>query len=140
MSVGTAAPAARTRRRRAGFIERTIKELAEATERTLYAEELARADGLLQPLDPRVKLVGLLALILAAALARNILVILALFGLGVLLALLSRVPLRTLAARAWAGSRGRRTLPSARIRSSTSTRSWRGTSGTGGSMKRSYMS
>lgn len=104
MSIGTAAPAGQTRRHRAGFIERTIKELTEATERTLYAEALAHADGLLQGLDPRVKLVGLLALMVATALARNILVILALFGLGVLLALLSRVSLRTLAARAWAGA------------------------------------
>ncbi|GAB4206272.1 MAG: cobalt ECF transporter T component CbiQ [Roseiflexaceae bacterium] len=99
----TATPAPR-RRRRAGFIERTIAELAGALERALYADDLARADGLLQQLDPRVKLVGLLALLVAAALARNILVILALFGLGVVLALLSRVPLRTLAARVWIGA------------------------------------
>ncbi|HEU4322671.1 MAG TPA: cobalt ECF transporter T component CbiQ [Roseiflexaceae bacterium] len=91
-------------RRRAGFIERTIGELAGALERALYADELARADGLLQRLDPRVKLVGLLALLVAAALSRNILLILALFGVGIALALLSRVPLRTLAGRVWVGA------------------------------------
>src|SRR5689334_19338041 len=92
------------RRRRATFVERTIASLAAAMERALYAEELARADGLLQRLDPRAKLVGLLALIVAAALSRNILVILGLFAVALALAIGSRVPLRTLAARVWAGA------------------------------------
>jgi cobalt/nickel transport system permease protein len=91
----------RRRKRRASFVERTIRGLAAAMERALYAEELAKADGLLQQLDPRVKVVGLLALVVAAALARNILVILGLFGVAILLALLSHVPIRTLATRVW---------------------------------------
>ena len=92
------------RRRKKSFVERTIAELSGAMERALYAEELARADGLLQRLDPRVKVVGLLALIVAAALSRQILVILGLFAAALALALLSRVPLRTLATRVWAGA------------------------------------
>ena len=91
----------RGRRRRAGFVERTIHELSGALERSLYAEELARADGMLQRLDPRVKVVGLLALVVSAALARNILVILALFAVALALALASRVSFRTLATRVW---------------------------------------
>ncbi|HEY3232356.1 MAG TPA: cobalt ECF transporter T component CbiQ, partial [Roseiflexaceae bacterium] len=97
----TAAPPARVRKRRASFVERTIGGLAQAMERALYAEELAKIDGLLQRLDPRVKLIGLLALIVAAALSRNILVILGLFAAALLLALLSHVPIRTLATRVW---------------------------------------
>jgi cobalt ECF transporter T component CbiQ len=73
-------------------------------ERALYAEELARAAGLLQRIDPRVKVIGLLALIIAAALSRQILVILALFGFALLLAVLSQVPIRTLATRVWIGA------------------------------------
>ena len=99
-----AMPPARRRKRRASFVERTIRGLAAAMERALYAEELAKADGLLQRLDPRVKVVGLLALVVAVALARNILVILGLFGVAITLALLSRVPIRTLAARVWIGA------------------------------------
>lgn len=98
------APTPRARKRRASFVERTINSLAEAMERALYAEEIARADGLLQPLDPRVKVVGLLALVVAAALARNILTILGLFAFALALALLSRVSLRTLATRVWLGA------------------------------------
>jgi cobalt ECF transporter T component CbiQ len=99
-----ARPATPRRRRRASFVERTIAGLTGAMERALYAEELAKADGLLQRLDPRVKVAGLLALVVAAALARHILVILALFGVALALALLSRVPIRTLATRLWVGA------------------------------------
>jgi cobalt/nickel transport system permease protein len=88
-------------RRRKSFVERTIIGLAEAMERSLYAEELAQADGLLQRIDPRVKVLGMLALLVAAALSRNIQVILGLFAGAILLAAMSQVPLRTLAARAW---------------------------------------
>lgn len=93
--------AASGRRRRKSFVEKTIGSLAGAMERALYAEELAKANGLLQQLDPRVKLVGLLLLLVAAALSRNLLVILCLFGVAIVLALLSRVPIRTLATRVW---------------------------------------
>lgn len=93
-----------TRRRRKSFVERTLIGISDAMERALYAEELAAINGALQRLDPRVKVVGILALIVAVALARNILVILALFGVALLLALLSHVPLRTLAARVWLGA------------------------------------
>jgi len=48
-----------------------------------------------------VKIVGLLALILDVTLARNFFTILFVFILAVLLALLSGVPIRTLATRAW---------------------------------------
>jgi cobalt/nickel transport system permease protein len=99
-----ATPPVRRRRRRASFVERTIGGLAAAMERALYAEELAKADGLLQRLDPRVKVIGLLALVVAAALSRQIVVILGLFGVAIALALLSRVPIRTLATRVWVGA------------------------------------
>ncbi|NTV62484.1 MAG: cobalt ECF transporter T component CbiQ [Oscillochloris sp.] len=95
--MATGAPA----RRRKSFIEKTIVGLAEAMERSIYAEDLAQAHGLLQQIDPRVKVVGMLALLVAAALARNILVIIVLFAGALALAGLSRVPLRALATRAW---------------------------------------
>jgi cobalt ECF transporter T component CbiQ len=101
MTVVEAKAAAPARRRRKSFVERTIIGLAEAMEQSLYAEELARADGLLQRIDPRVKVVGMLALLVAAALSRNILVILGLFVVALVIARLSLVPLRTLVGRVW---------------------------------------
>lgn len=94
-------PAASSKKRRGGFVEKTLKTLVRKTENALFAEELAQADGFLQKLDPRVKIVGLFALILAATTARNFFSILFVFAVAVLLAVFSRVPIKILAARAW---------------------------------------
>ena len=89
------------RRKRKDFVEATLSGLLEATEQSLHAEELAARRGLLQSLDPRVNIVGMMALILAAAMSHSLAVIAAIFAFAVALALLSRVPLRTLAVREW---------------------------------------
>ena len=82
-------------------VERTLEELLRVAERSLHAEETARRGGLLQALDARAKWVGLGGLVLAAGLARSFAVLAALFGLALLLALLSRLRWRELALRAW---------------------------------------
>ncbi|MFY9728196.1 MAG: cobalt ECF transporter T component CbiQ [Bryobacteraceae bacterium] len=88
-------------RERRGFLGRTIESLYQAMERALDAEHSAASGGLLQRLDARVKVSGLFALILAAALARRLWVIAAVFALAVLLAALSRISIRLLASRVW---------------------------------------
>lgn len=90
--------------RSARFIEGSLRTFLEVLERTLESEELARRRGMLQSLDPRVKVLGLLALVVAAAVSRRLAVILALFAVALALALFSRVPVRTLAARVWTGA------------------------------------
>jgi cobalt/nickel transport system permease protein len=85
------------------FLERSLRRFASVWERALESEEVARQNGLLQALDPRVKLIGLSAVIVAAVMSRRLSVILAIFVLALLLAICSRVPLRTLALRAWVG-------------------------------------
>ncbi|SPE24563.1 Nickel transport protein NikQ [Acidobacteriia bacterium SbA2] len=82
-------------------VERTLSSLVNAMERALYAEELAKSHGLLQRLDPRIKVVGLLALVVASAMAHRVWVIGALFAVAVALAVMSRVPLGNLAKRVW---------------------------------------
>jgi cobalt/nickel transport system permease protein len=89
--------------RRNRFIEKSLGGFLEILERALESEELARRRGLLQSLDPRVKVLGLLLLIVAAAISRRIEVILAIFGVALVLALFSQLPMRTLAARVWIG-------------------------------------
>lgn len=89
------------RRRSRGFIERTLAAFAGAMENTLDAEAYAQAGGLLQRVDPRVKVPGILALIVAAVMARKLWVVLALFAVAVLIAALSRLPLRLLCKRVW---------------------------------------
>jgi cobalt/nickel transport system permease protein len=83
------------------FIEHTIDHLHAALARAMYAETLAGGRGLLQNLDPRVKLAGLLALVLATGLSSSLWVIAAIFAFAVMLALLSALSVPQLMAPAW---------------------------------------
>jgi cobalt/nickel transport system permease protein len=94
-------PVAKVRRRRRGWVEGTLLHLARAATRSQTAERLARADGLLQSLDPRIKLVGLLGLIFASALSVSLLVLLLLLGLAAVLGYLSGIRILGLARRLW---------------------------------------
>lgn len=91
-------------RRHGGFIERTLDGLVRKMEHSLFAEDIARKQGFLQVLDPRIKIIGLLALIIDTTLSRNFFTIIFIFAIAIVLAILSRVPIRTLAARAWFGA------------------------------------
>ncbi|MEI8341531.1 MAG: cobalt ECF transporter T component CbiQ [Verrucomicrobiota bacterium] len=91
------------KKRSAGTIERTVKSLSDALEYAAIAETHAETGGLLQSLDPRVKLAGLLGLILAAVSVGRVGVTLVILGVAVGLALFSRIPLRVLATRVWLG-------------------------------------
>jgi cobalt/nickel transport system permease protein len=87
-----------------GFLERSINSLLAVTEHALSAEGVASSSGLLQGLDPRVKVVGLLSLVVSVVLARKLEVIAGLFVIGVVMALSSGVGLKYLAVRIWAGA------------------------------------
>ena len=93
--------AGRTKTVSGGFVERSLERFVRAMGRALESEQVAKEDGLLQRLDPRVKLVGLPALIVAAVVSRRLVVIAGVFVVALMLAALSRVPLRTLASRIW---------------------------------------
>ena len=84
-----------------GFIESSTIGFARDVTRTMLSEQTARQRGLLQGLDPRVRVVGLFALVLAVTLSHRIAVVAALFGAAVVIALCSRVSLVTLAKRVW---------------------------------------
>jgi len=84
-----------------GPVERSLSTFVDALRHTFDAEELAKKNGLLQKLDPRIKIAAILPLILIAALARQLRAIVAIFVFAVLVGLLSRVPLITLARRVW---------------------------------------
>ena len=98
LALGT--PAA-GRRRRKGFVEKTARGLLAATGQAVFAEDMAAASGFLQRLDPRVKLAGIGALIVAAVAVHRLWVLAGILALGVVLALVSHVPIRLLTARVW---------------------------------------
>ena len=89
---------------RGGFLENTLEGLHSAMERALYAESAAERNGVLQRLDARVKVAGLLAMVIAGALSVKLWVIGTILTLALALAALSHVAVRTLAARVWLGA------------------------------------
>lgn len=84
-----------------GVIERSLSSFIDALQHAFDAEEIANKKGLLQKLDPRVKILAILPLIVIAALTRRLRVVIVLFAIAVAIALLSKVPLITLAKRVW---------------------------------------
>jgi cobalt ECF transporter T component CbiQ len=86
---------------RAGWFTVTAMGISRALGDALVSEAVAREPGLLQSLDPRVRVVGLFSLVLAAILTHTIPVLLVLFALAVAISLLSCVSLAALATRVW---------------------------------------
>ena len=86
---------------RSGFVEKTLVDINNTLEQSLFAEQNARKQGLLQGLDPRLKIVALLLLVLAVNLSHNILIILVLYFLALWLALFSKISLVFFIKRVW---------------------------------------
>jgi cobalt/nickel transport system permease protein len=86
---------------RSSFVERTLVDINHTLEQSLFAEQTARQRGLLQRLDPRLKILSMFLMLLAISLSRSLIVIAALYLLTLGLALLSRVPLAFLIKRVW---------------------------------------
>jgi cobalt/nickel transport system permease protein len=89
------------RNHRSSAIERTLVEINNTLEQSLFAEQTARRPGLLQGLDPRLKILSMLLLLLAVGLSRSIIVIVILYFLALGLAHLSRIPLAFFVKRVW---------------------------------------
>jgi cobalt ECF transporter T component CbiQ len=75
--------------------------LLAATGQALFAEDMAATSGFLQRLDPRVKVIGIGALIVAAVAVHRLWVLAGILALGVILALVSNISIRLLTARVW---------------------------------------
>lgn len=84
-----------------GALERTLANITGSLEATLFAEDLARREGFLQALEPRVKIVTFLALLLAVGLSRSLLIIAGLYIFALALAWRSTVPLGFFVKRVW---------------------------------------
>ncbi len=84
-------------------LEGFTRGLSGVLEHALDAEALAAGGGLLQGIDPRIKLLALLALIVSAVLTRSLVSLALLFALALALALASRVGLARLAGQVWLG-------------------------------------
>lgn len=75
------------------FIQRSIIEILAFLKDLIFAEELAAKKGFLQLLDPRIKLITFVLLIIQVLLSRSIYALCFLYGLCLLLVLLSKINL-----------------------------------------------
>ena len=89
------------KRSRVGFLARTIEGLADVTRQAVFADEIVARPGLLQRLDPRTKVIGLLVLLLAASFTHHLAVLAAIHAFSVVLAARSTVPLGGFLRRVW---------------------------------------
>jgi cobalt/nickel transport system permease protein len=89
------------RRRKGSFVEKTLTGSADLLRQVMFSEDLARRRGLLQRIDPRVKLIGLLVLLVALGLVHNAIVLVAAYVSSLVLATASGLPLGFFVKRVW---------------------------------------
>ena len=86
---------------RLSFLDRTLRAMTALFEGFLVAEEHVRKKGLLQGLDPRVKLLSILLWIVTASLLHSLPLLFGLYGFTVVLAVLSRIGVGLFIKRIW---------------------------------------
>ncbi|MDQ1468190.1 MAG: cobalt/nickel transport system permease protein [Actinomycetota bacterium] len=89
------------KRSKADFLEKTLVAASQLVRQSMFSDDVASRDGLLQRLDARVKVVSTFVLLLTTAFARNPIVLIGLYASSVLLAASSRLSLRFFIARVW---------------------------------------
>lgn len=90
-----------TQHKHSHALEHTLRDITNTLERALFAEELSARPGLLQSLDPRVKLLAILALLFAVSLSRSLPVIAGIYLLALVLAVASSIPTGFFIKRVW---------------------------------------
>lgn len=97
----SANPESKPVKKRHSVIEHTLADISHTLEQSLFAEEIARRRGLLQVLDPRVKVLSVVALLIAVGLSRSLTVIIGLYVVALILAWASAVPMGFFVKRVW---------------------------------------
>ena len=83
-----------------GFVEKNIEAIASFIKEVLEPEGFANKNGLLQQIDPRARLLGILLFMVTAALLKSVVSIIVLLSLVILMAVASRVNAMVLLKRA----------------------------------------
>lgn len=86
---------------RRNVFKRTLRGISETLERSIFAEEISSRPGLLQSLDPRMKLIAILALLIGVSLSHSLIIIAVVYLLATLLAVLSAIPADFFIKRVW---------------------------------------
>ncbi len=83
------------------FVEKTISGILNFFQESMISEGFAKRGGLLQSIDPRVKLVSLIVVIFAVSLTRDVEIIFVVYLLTLLLAYLSKIEILFFVKRVW---------------------------------------
>jgi cobalt/nickel transport system permease protein len=84
-----------------GFVQKAISDIFTFFEECLVNDSIAQRKGLLQSLDPRVKLISMVVLIFAVAMTRDIRLLAIVYVLTLVFALASRIELGFFLKRVW---------------------------------------
>ncbi|MDG4760499.1 cobalt ECF transporter T component CbiQ [Micromonospora sp. WMMD710] len=88
-------------RRKGSFVEKTLTSGAGLLRQVMFSEDVAAQRGLLQRLDPRVKTLGLLILLVAVGLVHHIAMLVAAYAATLVLAAASKLPVGFFVKRVW---------------------------------------
>ena len=86
---------------RTNFLDKTLLAVAHVAEQSLFSETYARGRGLLQALDVRIKLLCFLCILVMVSVLRSPQSLWVMYGVSLLLAVMSRVPLGFFLKRVW---------------------------------------
>lgn len=89
------------KRRKGGYVQKTLDGGTNLLKQVMFAEDVASQRGLLQRIDPRVKLPTLLGLVVVAALVHHIATLAVMYVGTLILAALSALPLGFFLKRVW---------------------------------------
>jgi cobalt ECF transporter T component CbiQ/cobalamin biosynthesis protein CbiM len=88
-------------RSKGDFLEKTLTSASNLMRQSMFSDDVSARHGFLQRLEPRVKLASMFLLVLTAAVVRNPVVLVALYGSSLVLAAASKLSLRFFVARVW---------------------------------------
>jgi cobalt/nickel transport system permease protein len=89
------------KRKKGSFVAKTLDGASGLLRQAMFSDEVANQPGLLQRLDPRVKLVTLLGLLVVTAFVRLIPVLIVMYAVTLVLAVASGLPLGFFIKRVW---------------------------------------
>jgi len=86
---------------RKGFLDKTLGDVTSFLRDSVFLEEYAKRNGMLQSIDPRVKVLTIAVLLITVSLIRPPFLIGVLYLFTLILALLSKIPLKIFLLRVW---------------------------------------
>ncbi|WP_214415123.1 cobalt ECF transporter T component CbiQ [Sphaerisporangium fuscum] len=89
------------KRRKGSYLEKTITGVSGLLQQVMFSQDVAEQRGLMQRVDPRVKVAGLVVLLVATGLVRNLAVLAACYAATLALAAASALPIWFFVKRVW---------------------------------------